>query len=165
MRVLLLFLFLLPLVAPAQHVQRFQQALNSNNEKALDRWMEREIHRSRKGHLVTTPSTSYIVHHPTFDSLVAFLRRQPGVDDAAWDKCIGKIAIWPGQRTIGLRWYAHGQLFERCWTVQEGIPGTIDLAGWRPRPWKDRQYLKYLGGADRPGFVYEQRSRCAWACR
>jgi len=160
MRALLLFLFSLPLVAPAQNTQRFQQALNSNHEKAIDRWMEREIHRHRKGHLVTTSSSSFIVHHPTHDSLVAFLHRQPGVEDAAWDKCIGKQAIWPGHSTIGMRWHARGRVYERCWSVQEGRPGTIHLFGWRPKVRKNREHLLFKRAASCTGFVEQQRKWC-----
>jgi hypothetical protein len=49
MRSLLLFLFLVPLVAPAQNAKRFQRALLSSSERAMDHWMKREIHRVRKG--------------------------------------------------------------------------------------------------------------------
>jgi len=161
MRSLLLCLFLLPLVAPAQNAQRFQRALASGNERALDRWMKGEVHRARKGHQVTTPSGSYTVHDPSHDSLVAFLRRQPGVEDAAWDKCIGKLDIWPGHSTIGLRWRVGEVVHERCWTVQEGIPGTINLFGWRPHVRKDRQHLKYKRASLCPGFVEQQRKYCA----
>jgi len=145
----------------AQDSERFQRALHASNEHAMDRWMKREVHRNRKGHLVTTPSASYIVHDPTHDSLVAFLRRQPGVEDAAWDKCIGKLDVWPGHSTIGMRWHARGRVVERCWTVQEGRPGTLHLFGWRPHVRKDRQHLKYKRAGNCPGFVEQQRKYCA----
>ncbi len=160
MRFVLFTLLLLPAVLHAQDAERFQRALNSNNEHAIDRWMKKEIHRHRKGHLITTPSASYIVHDRTHDSLVAFLRRQPGVEDAAWDKCIGKLDIWPGHSTIGLRWHARGRVLERCWGVQEGIPGTINLFGWRPRVRKAREHLKYKSARECAGFVDEQKKLC-----
>jgi len=161
MRALLLFLFVLPLLAQAQNAKRFQHALVSSSERAMDRWMKSGIHRVRKGHQVTTPSSSYTVHDPSHDSLVAFLRRQPGVDDAAWDKCIGKLDVWPGHSTIGLRWRVGDGLHERCWTVQEGIPGTVNIFGWRPKVRKSRAYLKYERASTCPGFVEQQRKYCA----
>lgn len=160
MRFLLLCLFLLPVVAPAQNAQRFQRALASGNERAMDRWMKCEIHRVRKGHPVSTPSGSYTAYHNTHDSLVAFLRRQPGVEDAAWDKCIGKLDVWPGHSNIGLLWHAYGQVHERCWTVQEGIPGSVNLIGWRPKVRRDRQHLKYKRASICSGFVERQRNYC-----
>jgi len=161
MRALLLILSLLPLLVQAQNAKRFQHALVSSNERAMDRWMKSEIHRVRKGHQVTTPSSSYTVHDPSHDSLVAFLRRQPGVEDAAWDKCIGKLDIWPGHSTIGLRWRVNGQLVERCWGVQEGRPGTINLFGWRPKVRKNKQVLVFKKAYACTGFVEEQRQHCA----
>ncbi len=160
MRTLLLGLLLWSLAVQAQEVERFHRALNSGNERALDRWMKREFHRVRKGHQIPTSSGSYTDHDATHDSLVAFLHRQPGVEDATWDKCINKIDLWPGHSTIGMRWHARGRVTERCWTVQEGIPGTVNLWGWRPRVRKTREHLKYKRARVCPGFVQEQRKLC-----
>jgi hypothetical protein len=160
MRFALFILLLLPAALHAQDAQRFQRALNAKSEKAMDRWVKRELHRHREGHLITTPSGSYLSHASTFDSLVAFMRRQPGVEDAAWDKCIGKIDIWPGHSNIGLRWHARGRIIERCWNIQEGILGTINLFGWRPRVRKTREHLKYKRALECPGFVEQQRRYC-----
>ena len=160
MKTLFFGLLFVPLTLQAQNVQRFQRALASGNERALDRWMKRELHHQRKGHTVMNSSGTYIDHDATFDTLVAFLRRQPGVLDAAWDKCIGKFDIWPGHSRLGLRFELNGAVHERCSSVQEGIPGVIRLPGWRPHVRKDREHLKYLGAADCPGFVEEQRAYC-----
>ncbi len=160
MRFVLFTLFLLPVALHAQDAKRFQRALNARSEKAMDRWVKHEIHRHRNGQLITTPSGSYLSHAPTFDSLVAFMRRQPGVEDAAWDKCMGKIDIWPGHSNIGLRWHARGRIIERCWNIQEGILGTINLFGWRPRVRKSREQLRYKNARECPGFVEQQRKYC-----
>lgn len=160
MKTLLFGLLFVPLAVQAQDAKRFQRALASGNERALDRWMKRELHHQRKGHLVTTSSGTYTDHASTYDSLVAFLRLRPGVEDAAWDKCINKIDIWPGHSSIGLRWRVGDLVHERCWTVQEGIPGTIELFGWRPKVRKDRQHLKYERAGSCPGFVEQQRKYC-----
>lgn len=151
MRTALTILLFLPMLLLAQNAARFQSALRS--ERAMDRWMKHEIHRVRKGHVITTPSASYIAHHATFDTLVDFLRRQPGVDDAASDRCMDKIMIWPGHTTIGMRWLIEGRPIERCWSVQEGRPGSIRLFGWRPHVRKDRQHLRYQRAAECAGFV------------
>jgi hypothetical protein len=111
--------------------------------------------------LISSPNGSYSSYTPTYDSLVAFLRRQPGVEDTAWDKCVIKEAIWPGHSNIGLRWHTRGQVFERCWTVQEGIPGTINFFGWHPQVRKSREQLKCKRALECPGFVEQQRQYCA----
>lgn len=160
MRGALFCLLLVPFVLQAQDAKRFQRALNARIEHRLDHWVKREIHRQREGQLIPTPSGSYRSHAPTFDSLVAFLRRQPGVEDAAWDRCMGKLDIWPGHSTIGMRWHARGQVIERCWGVQEGIPGALKLPGWRPHVRKDRQNLKCRWAKECLGFVEQEVRRC-----
>lgn len=160
MRLLLIAPFIVPLTSSAQDSGTFARALRSGTVEHVDRWMKHEIRRHRMGHVVNTPSTTYVLHSPTFDSLVSFLRRQPGVHDAAWDGCVNKIAIWPGYSTIGLRVLINGVEHERCYRVQEGIPGAIHLFGWRPHLRKNREHLKYLGAEECPGFADEQRRNC-----
>lgn len=161
MRGLLFMLLILPVPVFAQDTEALALALKSGREHRVDRWLKRELHRMRKGHVLVTPTASYIVHDPTFDTLVAVLRRQPGVIDAAWDKCINKLDLWPGHSRIGVRFIVNGAEHERCYSVQEGIPGVIRLPGWRPHVRKDRQQLKVLAAHDCPGFVEQQRAHCA----
>ena len=163
MRSILIFMIIAPLLTDAQDAERFQRALGSDNDRAMDRWMKHELHRHRKRQLISTPNGSYSSYAPTYDSLVAFLRRQPGVEDVAWDKFIGKFDIWPGHSNIGLRWTKGGQVFERCWNVQEGIPGTINFFGWHPPIRKNREQLKYKRALECPGFVEQQRRYCLGA--
>jgi hypothetical protein len=44
--------------------------------------------------------------------------------------------------------------------VQEGIPGTINLFGWRPRVRKTWEQLKFKRALVCPGFVEQQRRYC-----
>lgn len=139
----------------------FARALKGGSIHAIDRWMKRELMARRKGEQVENGSTMITVHTLTYNSIVDWLRKQPGVIDAAWDGCVGKLDIWPGHSTIGLRWRVGEVVHERCWTVQEGIPGTINLFGWRPKVRKSREYLKYDRASVCPGFVEQQRKYCA----
>ena len=161
MRRLVLILLLLPIALLAQDEERFANAVQRKAPQAMDRWMRHELRAHRKGTRITNPVSSYVVHQPTYDSLVAWLRRQPGVQDAQWDKCVMKTLGWPGVSTIGLHVYTEHLVAERCYSVQEGRPGTIDLFGWRPHVRKSREQLKFLRVSDCPGFVEEQRKLCA----
>lgn len=155
-----LFIFL-STAGVAQDAASFPKALEYGSPRMLDRWMKRELYRQRNGVLVTTPSSSYTIHSPTYDSLTAWLRRQPGVLDSEWDRCIGKLMLWPGRSTIGVQVQLGGVLHERCYTVQEGRTGVINLPGWRPKVRKSREELKLLGVRECTGFIAEQRSYCA----
>ena len=127
----------------AQDAKRFLRALNSGNERSLDRWTKRLIHDQRIGHPVSTSGPTSIRHAPTFDSLVAFMRRLPGVENAAWKGCTSMMLIWPGYNTIGLRWHNSDEIRGCCWTVQEGMPGTANLLGGHLKVQKDSYHLKY----------------------
>ncbi len=144
----------------AQDVIGLARALEHKSPRTLDRWMKRALDHHRKGTQIVTPSGSYTVHSPTYDSLVTWLRRQPGVVDVEWDRCINKLLLWPGHSTIGVRVRLGGLVRERCYTLQEGRPGTIKLPGWRPKVRKSREELKLVGVRECPGFMAEQRRNC-----
>lgn len=165
MRAAVLAFVMLPLVLCAQDAEGFARATRRSNSHALDRWMKRELHRQREGTLVTTPSATYTVHYNTYDSLVLWLRNQPDVIDAAWDKCVIKPASWPGYSTIGLRVRVGGLVRERCYTVQEGRMGAINLFGWRPKVRRSREWLKFLRAGECVGFVAQQHGYCGAAGR
>lgn len=161
MRALLLAVMLFGTTLLAQDTKSFTRALEHHSPHALDRWMKREFHRQRKGVLINNGSGSYTFHSLTYDSLVVWLRRQPGVLDADWDRCVNKILLWPGHSTIGVHVRLGGAVRERCYTLQEGRTGTITVFGWRPRVRKSRQDLKLVGVRDCQGFVTEQRRYCS----
>lgn len=145
---------------PMQDPNGFARAVERGKLAAIDRWMKRELMAHKQGERLDNGSAMITVHSLTYTSIVDWLRKQPAVIDAAWDGCVGKIDIWPGHSTIGLRVVLNGVEHERCYRVQEGRPGTINLFGWRPKVRKSRQHLKYLGPAECPGFVAEQRAYC-----
>jgi len=146
---------------PMRDPDGFARAVKRGSIHATDRWMKRELMAQKKGEQVDNGSTMITVHSLTYNSIVDWLRKQPGVIDAAWDGCVVKIDLWPGQSTIGLRWRVGDVVHERCWTVQEGIPSTINLFGWRPKVRKSRAYLKYKRASACAGFVEQQRRYCA----
>ena len=160
MRWVLILALLVANVSCARDAEAFARALERTSPRALDHWMKRELHHHRKGTLITSPGSSYTSHSATYDTLVTWLHRQPGVADAEWDRCIGKLDLWPGHSTIGVRVQLGGVVHERCYTLQEGRPGTIKLPGWRPKVRKSREELKLVGVRECAGFVAEQRGYC-----
>lgn len=145
----------------AQDAVAFARALERKSPHALDRWVKRELHDHRKGTRIASSGSSYTSHSATYDTLVAWLREQPGVVDAEWDRCIGKLDLWPGHSTIGVRVQLGGVVRERCYSLQEGRPGTLKLPGWRPKVRKTREELKLVGVRECAGFVSQQRKLCS----
>jgi len=160
MRWVTIIALLIANASSAQDTVAFARALDHHNPRALDRWVKRELHNHRKGTRITAPGSSYTSHSDTYDNLVAWLRGQPGVVDAEWDRCIGKLDIWPGHSTIGVRVQLGGVVRERCYTLQEGRPGTIKLPGWRPNVRKSREELKLVRVRECEGFVAQQLRTC-----
>ena len=165
MRWLLILLFCVVNASYAQDTAAFARALERDNPRALDHWMKCELHRHRKGTRITSPGSSYTSHSATYDTLAAWLRQQPGVLDAEWDRCVGKLDLWPGHSTIGVQVRLGGVVRERCYTLQEGRTGTIKLPGWRPKVRKSREVLKLVGIRECTGFVVNQRGYCAGLSR
>lgn len=160
MRIAMLLLLLLPGLLAAQDAKRFKRAVEHRTPHALDRWMKHELRAARKGTRITQPGSSYVEHSSTYDALTSWLRGQRSIDEADWDRCIFKPMTWPGRSTIGLRVRMDGGIRERCYDVQEGRMGTINLFGWRPHVRKSREVLKFLGARECRGFVEAQRNAC-----
>lgn len=156
----MLLLLLLPGLLAAQDAKRFRRAVEHGTPCALDRWMKHELRVARKGTRISQPGSSYVEHHSTYDALITWLRGQNCIEGAEWDRCISKAMTWPGRSTIGVRVRLDGGIRERCYDIQEGRPGTIHLFGWRPRVWKSRETLKFLGARECLGFVEAQREAC-----
>ena len=163
MKAMMIVFFVIPFTLHAQNAARFARALESGRVQAIDHWMKRELKAQKKGVLINNGSTAYTVHHPTYDSLVSFLMEQPGLLDAAWDRCQTKPAIWPGHSTVGLRFMLNGKLHERCYNLQEGIPGTPDFFFFWAHVRKDRDHFKFLRALACPGFIEQQRKICEGA--
>lgn len=145
---------------PMQDPDGFARALERGSIRAIDRWMKHELMAKKRGEQLDNGSTMITFHTLTYNSIVDWLKKQPGVIDAAWDGCVAKPMIWPGHSRIGMRFIMKGIEHERCYRVQEGIPGVIHLPGWRPHVRSAREHLKFLDAMEFPGFVEQQRQAC-----
>ena len=160
MRLVALFALFIPLVLLGQDAERFARALDKRNTRAVDRWMKHEFKTHRKGSEVSTPGSSYITHASTYDDLSDWLKAQPGLMDATWDRCVIKLSSWPGHSTFGVVIRMGDRIEERCYVLQEGRLGTTDIFGWKLRVRSAQEELKVQGVRNCPGFVQEQRAAC-----
>lgn len=161
----LLFSLCLPLFAVADNDHHLARLIHGGNVHRIDRYMANVIERA--GRDLRAPS--YL--HPlggAEDHIMALyetLRRQIGVTQVDWDRCVIKADTWPGTWTLGVVFRTReghvDDILERCYTIQGGVPGTVNLFGWRPRVRKDRQELKCIKAKACAGFLEEQRARCA----
>ena len=158
----LLFLFTAP--TWAQNDYQFAQVIKRGNVRAIDRYMERLI--AREGKDVRPGSTM----HPLggaegrIGELWSTLRSPTGVAHLDCDRCVVKPAIWPGQWRLGVVFRTkdgHSEdVLERCYTIQGGRTGTVNIFGWRPRIRSARDDLQLINVCSCPGFVEAQRALC-----
>lgn len=164
MRSLILILVLVPLFALGDNDYHFAQAIKKGNVRRIDRHMKRFIHREGKEVRASSYLHALGGAEDRIGGLYASLRTQIGVIQLDWDRCVAKPAIWPGTWTLGVVYRTRDglsdQVLERCYTIQGGRPGRINLFGWRPRIRKVRNDLRVINVRSCPGYVEEQERIC-----
>jgi hypothetical protein len=155
---------MLPLFVRADNDPHLARIIHRGNPHRIDRCMRRYIEREGRDHGASTYMHPLGGAEARIHELYYDLRKQIGVNGVDWDRCVIKPAIWPGTWTLGVVFRTRDgkeqDILERCYTIQGGRPGTINLFGWRPRVRKDRDDLKCLKARECYGFVEEQQQRC-----
>lgn len=164
MRYLLILAILLPSLAFADNDPRLARIIHQGRPHRIDRCMRRFI--EREGRDFRTPDDIHALGgaEARIGDLFTSLRTQIGVVGVDWDRCVMKPAIWPGTWTLGVVFRTregHAEdILERCYTIQGGVPGTLNIFGWRPHVRMDRQDLKCIRAGACPGFVEQEGRRC-----
>lgn len=152
---LVILLLFLPVAlfgqAPSAKLDR---AAEQGNMRKVERCVKQQIKRMRHGFVYNNGRGSglQVNHGQTFDSLVAWLKKHPATEDAIWDKCVMKIAIYPGGSVLGARFKTRKGTKEVCFHVQKGTLGN--------RVFPSRNILVYKRMSNCPGFVEEQKQNC-----
>lgn len=155
---------LLPLLALADNDPHLARIIHKGNPHRIDRCMRRYIERAGRDHGASTYMHPMGGAEARIHALYYDLRKQIGVNGVDWDRCVIKPAIWPGTWTLGVVFRTRDgkvqDILERCYTIQGGRTGTIDLFGWHPRVFKARDDLKVKRARACAGFVEEQKKAC-----
>jgi hypothetical protein len=158
---LILFLFLF---SPgfSQNNNAFCKAVEYENYDKAERIFKREIKKYKHGNKYDNGPGSgiQISHIAGFDSLTAWLKNKPCIEDAYWDRCQSKIAIYPGWSSIGVKFKTGNGISEKCFYIQEGTIGNIGIFGWRSHIFKTRNILVYKKMYDCAGFIEQQKKEC-----
>lgn len=97
---------------------------------------------------------------PCIDSITNWLKKQDCIEDAYWDKCQIKQAIYPGHSTIGVKFRTKNGIVEKCFLVQEGTTGQINILGWEPKIFKSKKILIYEKMYNCENFIEQQKMNC-----
>ena len=101
-----------------------------------------------------------INHQYTIDTLTMWLKNKSCIEDAFGDKCQTKISIYPGWAIIGAIFKTKKGMLEKCFYIQEGTTGSIQLFKWRFPFFKMKNKLIYKKMYDQPGFIEQQKKNC-----
>ena len=157
-------LFMLPLLASADNDPHLARVIHRGNPHRIGRCMRRFIEREGRDHRAPSYAHPLGGAEARIGDLFTSLRTQIGVVGVDWDRCVVKPAVWPGTWTLGVVFRTRegrtDDILERCYTIQGGVPGTLNLFGWRPRVRKDRNDLKCRKAKRCVGFIEEQSRRC-----
>jgi hypothetical protein len=91
---------------------------------------------------------------------IGWLMIQDCVADAYRDQCENKLAIFPGRSSIGVKFKTNSGIKEKCFSIQEGTTGQINILGWRPKISKSKYILSYKNTYDCEGFIEIQKQKC-----
>lgn len=164
MRTKLLLACLLPLHAIADNDPRLARVIHQGNVHRIDRHMRRFIEREGRDHGASTYMHPLGGAEARIHELFYSLRKQIGVIGVDWDRCVIKPAVWPGTWTLGVVYRTRDgkeqDILERCYTIQGGRHGTINILGWHPRVRKARDHLKVTRVRKCDGFAEEQKKLC-----
>jgi len=141
---------------------RFCKAVEKGNFKKAERIFKRQV-KKRKGGTAyyNGPGSGYqITHFYNLDTLTMWLKNMPCVEDAVWDKCQQKEMIYPGSSSVGVKFNTKKGIVEKCFWIQEGTTGNVNIFGWKPHIFKSRDILRYKKMYDCKGFTELQRKNC-----
>ncbi len=164
MKKLLLFLlsFLFLNLAQSQDRCTLCKAAEKENFGKVERIIRKEVKKRKHGiSFYNGPGSGMqITHVPNLDTITLWLKSKPCVEDAAWDKCQMKEALYPGWSSIGIKFKTASGIKEKCFLIQEGSTGTLNIFGWRPHIFKTKNKLIYRKMYDCEGFIENQKKNC-----
>lgn len=140
----------------------FCKAVEKGNFAKVERKFKRQMKKYRHGvQFDNGPGSGMQFSHTQgLDSLVAWFKKKSCVEDAAWDKCQMKQMSYPGYSSVGVRFKVGAGIVERCFLIQEGTLGSINIFGWHPHLFKAKNKLVYKKMYEQFGFVQRQKELC-----
>ena len=161
-RAILSFLFLLFFIdsASGSDGTKLCKAVSKGNFNKVERIVKRHVNGLPESKESDSGVATYLSMDQNIDSLKMWFKKMDCVDDAFYDKCQNKIAIYPGWSIVGVIFKTDAGLAEKCFSIQKGTTGTINILGWRPKISRTKNKLVYKIMYNCPGFIDEQKKNC-----
>ena len=149
-------------ISLAQTNNTFCKAVAKENFNKIERLVKKQVRHHKKGQRYYNGTGSGYQTNFTlsFDSITTWFKSQNCIDDAYWDKCQNKIAIYPSWSIIGVKFRTKNRTVEKCFSIQQGTTGKINFFGWKPTLFKMKNRLVYRKSYDCKGFIALQKLNC-----
>jgi hypothetical protein len=146
-----------------QSDKAFCNAVEHLKFNKVERIFNRQVNKLAEGYVYANQdsgwgiATSYYSHYTT---LINWIKKQDCVADAFWDKCQAKAAIYPGHSSIGVKFKTENGIVEKCFLIQEGTTGQVNILGWRIQLFKSKKILLYKKMYNCENFIQQQKMNC-----
>ncbi len=149
-------------ISYSQCEKKFCKAVESANFNKVERIIKRVIRKHKHGQTYFNGEESgyQITLVSSFDSITKWLDKQPCIETSFWDKCQSKPCIYPGWTTIGVVFKTKNGSVERCFTLENGTTGQVNILGWRPKIFKSKIKIIYKKMTECEGFIEIQKANC-----
>lgn len=136
------------------------KAVSKGKFNKVERIVKRHVNGLPESKESDSGNPAYRSMEQNIDSLKKWFKSMDCVEDAFDDKCQNKIAIYPGWSIVGVIFKTDAGLAEKCFSIQKGTTGTINILGWRPKISRTKNKLVYKIMYNCPGFIDEQKKNC-----
>lgn len=146
----------------SQNEKAFCKAVINSNLKKTERIVNEIIKNNRNGQVYYNGegSGNQINFTPSLDSITYWLKRQDCVEDAIWDRCQEKVDLYPSFCSIGVKFKTKNGTIQKCFLIQKGTTGKINILGWTPKIFKSKMILVCKKMSDCENFIENQRKNC-----
>lgn len=145
-----------------QSDKAFCEAIFSSRFNKAERIFNKQVKKNNKGYVYQDSGWGIATtYYTNYEFLVNWLKKQDCVEDAIWNKFQLKAAIYPSYSIIGARFKTKKGIVEKCFMINEGTTGQINVLGWRIKIAKHKKKLVISKMFDCEKFI-EQQQNCKY---
>lgn len=147
----------------SQSNHAFCKAIANADFNKTERIFKRQVKKYAEGYTYSSQDSGWgntTSYYTNYTAIINWLKKQECVADAFWDKCQAKAAIYPGQTTIGVKFKTKDGIAEKCFLIQEGTTGQVNILGWKPKLCKSKPKLVYRKMFNCENFIEQQKKNC-----
>jgi hypothetical protein len=146
-----------------QNEQAFCKAVDNSKFNKVERIFKQLVNKNKIGYVYANEENGWGIatsYYTNYQKMMRWLKKQPCVVDVFWDSCQSKPAIYPGHSTIGVKFNTKNGIVEKCFLIQEGTTGQVNILGYRPKLYQTKKILVYKKMYYCKDFIEQQKLKC-----